>query len=276
MKTTTKAAGAARTTAAVKADIAALDDAAGPRAALLAKLETGRPALVDAGDVDGIEALDARIRRARIEGEVDDARRAKLVAEHAGLEAAEQYAADQAVRRDAHAAAIEAAEEGRRLFREEYPRLAREMAELLARTQAIRRQVEAANDRLPDGTERIPMEFEPVRGRKEIRPTSTTFKRHVWVNKVTGEEAAAFQPGDPNYERRVREETMKSEGAPAVAHVPIHDLVSLPGVGYLDPPFWAPAQHRLAAPAGPAFSDFRQIGVTPPLGGRPRFHGGRA
>lgn len=268
MKTKTKAA-AARTAATAHAEITALDEVAIPRAAMLAELEAERPGLVDAGDVDAIEALDARIRRARIEGEVDANRRAKLVAEHDALDTAERYAADQAVRRRAYDAAREAAEEAARLYSEEYPRLARELAELLARTKEIGQQVEAANAKLPDDAALIPMEFEPFRGRAEVRPTTRKFKRHVWVSKMTGQEVYQ-RIGDPaNYEKREREEEMTSPGVPAIPHVSMHNLVSLPGLAFGDAPFWSPNPGFLAPP-GPNFNSFHQYSpspANPPLGG---------
>lgn len=270
-----------RTSAHVAEEITALDDIARPRAAMLADMEGERPALIDAGDIEAIEALDTKIRRARIEGEVDAARRAKLVAEHDSLTSAENYAADQADRRAEYAEAVEAAEEARRLFHEEYPRLAREIAALLTCTMGIRTQVQAANARLPDGEPRIPTDFEPSRGRPQVLPTKMPYKRHYWVSKITGEEAPHRPADDPNYERRTRDEEMTSQGAPAIAHVAIHDLVALPGVAYGDPAFWTPHPGYLNSPNGTAFSDFRQVAqgpANPPLGGQPRppgFLGGR-
>ncbi|MBN6823997.1 hypothetical protein JRF84_31015 [Methylobacterium organophilum] len=268
MKTKPKAA-AMRTAATVRAEIAALDEVAHPRAAMLAELEAERPGLVDAGDVDAIVALDSKIQRARIEGEVDGTRRAKLVTEHDALDTAERYAADQAVRRQAYDAAREAAEEAARLYREEYPRLARELADLLARTTEIGQQVEAANARLPDDAALIPMEFEPFRGRAEVRPTTRKFKRHVWVNKISGQEVYQ-RIGDPaNYEKREREEEMTSPGVPAVPHVPMRHLVSLPGLAFGDAPFWSPNPGFLAPP-GQNFNSFHQYSpspASPPLGG---------
>lgn len=268
MKTKSKAA-AMRTAATVRAEVEALDEVAYPRAAMLVELEAERPGLVDAGDVDAIEALDARIRRARIEGEVDATRRAKLVAEHNALDTAERYAADQAGRRRAYAAAREAAEEAARLYREEYPRLARELANLLARTTEIGHQVEAANARLPDDAALISMEFEPFRGRAEVRPTTKKFKRHVWVSKISGQEVYQ-RIGDPaNYEKRERVEEMTSPGVPAVPHVPMRHLVSLPGLAFGDAPFWEPHAGFLAPP-GANFTSFHQYSpspANPPLGG---------
>lgn len=268
MKTKPKAA-AMRTAATVRAEIEALDDTAQPRASMLAELEAQRPGLVDAGDVDAIEALDARIRRARIESEVDATRRAKLVTEHEALDTAERYAADQAVRRDVYDAAREAAEEAARLYREEYPRLARELAELLARATEIGQQVEAANARLPDDAALISVEFEPFRGRAEIRPTVRKFKRHVWVSKISGQEVYQRIGDAANYEKREREEEMTSPGVPAIPHVPLHYLVSLPGLAFADAPFWTPNPGFLAPP-GPNFSSFHQHSpspANPPLGG---------
>lgn len=267
MKTKPKA-GALRTAAAVRAEIDALDDVARPRVAMLAELEAERPGLVDAGDIDAIEALDIRIRRGRIEGEVDATRRGKLVAEHDTLDAAERHAADQTARREAYEAAREAAEEAAQLYREKYPRLARELSDLLARTAAIGQQVEAANARLPDGAGLISMAFEPFRGRPEIRSKTRKFKRHLWVNKKTGEEVLVRQDGE-DYVRRQREEEMTSPGVPAIAHVPLRNLVSLPGVGFGDAPFWAPNPGFLAPP-GQDITSYHQHTPTPanpPLGG---------
>ncbi|QEE38838.1 MULTISPECIES: hypothetical protein [unclassified Methylobacterium] len=268
MRTQSKAA-PIRTAATVLAEIAALDEAAHPRAAMLAELEAERPALIDAGDIAAIEALDARIRRARIAGEVDANRRAKLVAEHEALDTAERYAADQAARRESYDAARTAAEEAARLYREEYPRLARELTELLARTTEIGQQVEAANARLPDHAALISMEFEPFRGRAEVRPTTRKFKRHVWVSKVTKQEVYQ-RIGDPSdYERQERSEEMTSPGVPAIPHVPLRHLVALPGLGFADAPFWTPHPGFLAPP-GPTFNSFHQHSpslANPPLGG---------
>lgn len=264
---------AVRTAAAVYADIEALDAAARPRVAMLAELEGERAGLVEAGDVDAIEALDARIRRARIEGEVDANRRGKLVAEHETLDAAERHAADQTVRRQSYEAAREAAAEAARLYREEYPRLARELADLLARTTEVGRQVEAANARRPEGAGLISMEFEPFRGRAEIRPRTRKFKRHVWVSKQTGEEVFARHDGE-QYVQREKEEEITSPGAMAIPHVPLRNLVSLPGVGFGDAPFWSPHAGFLAAPgAGAHGADFLSAHqysaapANPPLGG---------
>jgi hypothetical protein len=264
---------AVRTAATVHADIEVLDEAARPRVAMLAELEGERPSLVEAGDVDAIEALDARIRRARIEGEVDATRRGKLVAEHEALAAAERHASEQGVRRQAYEAAREAAEEAARLYREEYPRLARELAELLARTMEIGNQVEAANARRPDGAGLISMEFEPFRGRAEIRPKTRKFKRHVWVNKLTGEEVLVRHE-DEKYVRREKEEEITSPGAMAIPHVPLRNLVSLPGLGFGDAPFWTPHAGFLAPPGtgvhGADFLSAHQYSAAPanpPLGG---------
>lgn len=258
-----------RTAAHVRAEIEALDEVARPRVAMLAELEAARPDLVDAGDVDAIVALDGKIQRARIEGEVDATRRVKLVTEHEALDTAERYAADQAMRQQAYDAARQAAEEAARLYREEYPRLARELADLLARTAEIGQQVEAANARLPDDAALIPMDFEPYRGRAEVRPTTRKFKRHVWVSKMTGQEVYQ-RIGDPeNYEKREREEEMTSPGVPAIAHVPMRYLVSLPGLAFGEAPFWSPNPGFLAPP-GLNHSSFHQYSpspANPPLGG---------
>lgn len=268
MKTRSKTA-AMRTAATVHAEIEALDAVAIPRAELLAELRDQRPALVDEGDVNAIVALDARIARASVEGEVDDTRRAKLVAEYDALDAGERYAADQAVRRQSYDAAREAAEEAAHLYREEYPRLARELADLLARVAEIGAQVEAANARLPDDAALIPMEFEPFRGRAEVRPTTRKFKRHVWVSKISGQEVYQ-RIGDPdNYEKREREEEMTSPGVPAIPHVPMRYLVSLPGLAFGDVPFWEPHAGFLAPPGSNvnSFHQYSPSPASPPLGG---------
>lgn len=275
MKTKSKA-DAPRTAASVQAEIAALDDAARPRVVMLAGLEAERPGMVDAGDIDGIEALDARIRRARIEGEVDATRRGKLVAEYEALDVAERHAADQALRREDYDAAREAADEAAHLYREEYPRLARELAELLTRVADIGQQVEAANARLPEDAGLISLEFEPARGRLAIPSRTRKFKRHVWVNKMTGQEVYQ-RIGDPsNYEQREREDAITSPPVMPIQHVPLRHLVSLPGVAFGDPAFWTPHGGYLAPPGGSSDSFHQVAGLSanPPLGGgAPRLMG---
>lgn len=252
-----------RTAAIVSAEIAELDAADAPRVDALATDEAARPGLIEAGDVDAIEALDARIRRARIEGEVSAARRAKLVAEHGELAAAERYAADQAERAAEHTAALDAREEARRLYAIEYPRLAAELAALLSRVSAIGAQVAAANARRPDGRGLIPLDFEPNRGRPEVRGKVRTAKRQEYYDIRTGKTLTAYRHGDPNLGSRLVDYETEDMPTPAVPHVPLAAVVSLPGLAFGDDPFWRPHPAHLAPPPGSAFTDYRQVSQAP-------------
>ena len=254
-----------RTSVLVAAEIADLDAIAGERSKALVALEAQRPGLIEVGDVDGVEALDARIRRARIEGEVDAAKREKLAAEHDRLKAAEEHRADQVARRAAFAAAQAAADEARILFQERYPALARELASLLTHTAECRSMVEAANERLPEGEAPIPLDFEPSGGRAAIPATSHKVRRHLWVH-TSGKTSVLTPPdAEKGWKRQIREETVTSDALPAVPHIPLGDLVSLPGLRFGDAPFWAPALAALAKPAVPRenWMNFIQNPTTP-------------
>lgn len=239
-----------RTAATIAAEIAQLDEVAGERSKALAALEDQRPALIEAGDVDAVEALDTRIRRAKIEAEIDASKRAKLAAEHAETKAAEDHAQDQAERRAAYKAATDAAEEARHLYFDEYPRLARELVALLTRTAEVGKQVEAANERLPDDAAPIPLDFEPFRGRAEVPARKATVRRHSWVHKKDGT-VSVLSPTErrDDWRKEVRTEEIDVEAVRAIAHVPLQDAVSLPGLTFAAAPFWSP-RPAYATPPG--------------------------
>lgn len=249
-----------RTAATIATEIASLDEIAGERAKALAALEGQRPALIEAADIDAVEALDSRIRRARIEAEVDSSKRAKLAAEYAEAKAVEDRARDQAERRAAYAAAQDAAEAARKLYQNDYPRLARELVALLSRTSESRKQVQAANERLPDGAAPIPLDFEPSRGRTAIPSRTTEVRRHVWVHVKSGK-TSVLAPTEEReaWRKEVRTEEIEVEGVGAIEHVPLEDLVSLPGLSFGDSPFWTPQ------PVGAStFRDWRNFIRHPP------------
>ena len=237
-----------RTSAVVADEIADLDAIARDRGKALAALEAQRPGLIDSADVDGVERLDAKIRRGRIEAEVSAARREKLAAEHDALQTAEDHRADQAARRAAFVAARDAAKDAHRLYREEYPRLARELASLLSRVAECRTLVEEANERLPEGEAPIPMDFEPYRGRAAIPASKQAIRRHVWVHR-SGKESF-FRPAEKagDWKREVRNEEVATDPVCEILHVPIHDLVSLPGLRLGEAPFWSPKPFAFAKP----------------------------
>lgn len=239
-----------RTAATFAAEIAQLDAVASERATALASLEADRPALIEAGDVDAVEALDARIRRARIEGEIDASKRAKLASEHAKTKAAEDHAQEQAERRTAHEVAVKAAEEAHGLYHGEYPRLARELVALLTRTAEIVKQVEAANGRLPEGVTPIPLDFEPSRGRAEIPARTASVRRHVWIHKKNGA-VSVLAPSEhrDDWRKEIRVEEIDVEAVRAIVHVPLQDVVSLPGLAFADAPFWSPRLNYSMSPA---------------------------
>lgn len=249
-----------RTAAAIAAEIAALDAEHAPRLVVLEADRAARPALVEAGDVDAIEAHDAKIRRAETEAEVHTARRARLAAEHEAAEQAETHAAEQAKRQAIYDKARAAADEAARVYREDYPRLAREIAEALARAGRAGPLVAAANAALPEGCEPI-TDYVPNRGRPSIddrggKPVFKTVKR----DRQTGLEVYAWTPGDPNIEEaQVQCGTTPASFTPAVPHVPLQQVVHLPGVAYGDAPFWSGAPVLPIEAANRAFTDWRQI-----------------
>jgi hypothetical protein len=248
-----------RTAAAIAAEIEAFDAERGPAAEALDRERAARPALVAAGDLDGIEALDAKVRRAEIEAEVHASRRTRLVAEMEGAASAEAHAAEQATRRAAYDEARAAADEAARLYREEYPRLARAIADLLRRTATAGNLVKAANAAFPEDVERI-ADPEPSRGRPSIdTPGETQFKT-VRRDRRTGLEVHHWHPGDPNIEE-VRVECGKglTTFSPAVPHVPLRHAVNLPGVAYGDPAFWAAPTPQAPPGAVAGITDWRQL-----------------
>ncbi|MRI57634.1 hypothetical protein D8770_27525 [Methylobacterium sp. DB1607] len=232
-----------RTAAAIAAEIAALDAEHAPRLAMLEADRAARPALVEAGDVDAIEAHDAKVHRAETETEVHTARRARLVAEHQAAEQAEAHTAEQAKRQAAYDEARTAADEAARIYGEDYPRLAREIAALLIRAGRARNLVKAANAALPDGFGPISTDFEPSRGRPGTEARSEPAFKEVRRSRSTGRELLTYASGDPDVEVvKVPAGFRHHPFVPAVPHVPLSADVILPGVAWGDPWFWpAPA-----------------------------------
>lgn len=237
-----------RTAAAIAAEISALDAEHAPRLADLQAAQTARLALVEAGDVDAIEAVDAKIRRATVEGEVHATRRARLVGEHDAARAAETHAAEQAERQAAYDQASAAAEEAARRLREDYPRLAREIAEILASAWSAQALVIAANKARPEGAPPLRVDFEPNRGRPWTEGHYEQLEKVARYDRRTGEEVYGFTPGDPNIvEQRVPNGRSWVPGQQGSPHVSLREAVQLPGVAFGDAPFWPP--RAVAAPS---------------------------
>lgn len=248
-----------RTAAAIATEIESLDAERMPAAEALALERAARPAMVEAGDLDGIEALDARIRRAEIEAEVHASRRARLVGARDKATAAETYTTEQAERRAVYDEARAAADDAARLYREEYPRLARAIAELLARAAQAGPLVVAANAALPDGVEPI-ADPEPNRGRESIDTPGQPLFKTVRRDRRTGQEVYTWDAGDPNIEEeKVPCGLGLSTFSPAVEHIPLRHAVNLPGVAYGDSAFWASLPPLAAPLARPEITDWRQL-----------------
>lgn len=232
-----------RTAAAIAAEIAEIGADLAPRLAALEATRMTRSALVEAGDVDAIEAHDAKVRRAETEVEVYTVRRARLAAEHEAAEQAEAHAAEQAKRRAAYDEASDAAAEAGKIYREDYPRLAREIAALLSRAGQARALVRSANAALPDGQSPISTDFEPSRGRPGTEAWSEPAFKEVRRSRSTGRELLTYASGDPDVEVvKVPAGNIHHPFVPAVPHVPLSANVILPGVAWGDPWFWpAPA-----------------------------------
>lgn len=247
-----------RTAAAIAAEIAALDAAAAPRAVVLAECHARRAALIETGTVAQIEALDAEIRRAAIAAEQDGARRGRLTAEHAATVEAEARAAEQTRRRAAYDEASAAANEVGRLYREAYPRLAQELAALLAHGAMAREKVRLANLALPEGEQPIDGTFEPNRGRPWIEGRHEPTKTLIRYRRDTGAQVYQWTPGDPNVvEEWVPNGTTYVPASPGTPHVPLQAAVHLPGLAFGDTPFWPPHPQAAALPIPSAASSAR-------------------
>ncbi|WP_018264129.1 hypothetical protein [Methylobacterium sp. WSM2598] len=220
---------------AIRADIAAVDAAEAARAQVAVEAAARRQELVLEGDVDTLEAHDAKVRRAAVEAEVAAAKRVRLVEE---LRAAEE-AAEQGRRNKLYAVATRAAAETRKLYLEEYPRVARQLAQILSRIGELSAQIDEANAALPDGKPRI-SNGEPNRGRDAIPDRYEPTTRRVYVDSRSGAEVVAFRPSDTHVvvEERDGPTSLVSLAQPAVPHVPLGAEVHLPGLAYGDAPFW--------------------------------------
>ena len=219
----TKAAGTTpRTAAQIATEIAALDTAATERATALAELQAARPDLVEAGDVDAIEGLDAKIRRAGIEGEVDKAKRARLVeARDAALLDEEQDR-----RRAIHAGGLEAAEEAASL-RAEYLKAATAIAGILARMVVVRDVILEANKSLPDDMRPI-ADPERVMNVPPVKPVVTKGKRRSSKSDGKGGFVECWQ----------EHEWVSQPGQGEVTMPPLAQVVRLPGIAHGEAAVW--------------------------------------
>lgn len=211
-----------RTAAQIATEIAALDTAATERATALAELQAARPDLVEAGDVDAIEALDAQIRRAGIEGEVDKAKRARLV------EAREAALLDeeQARRREIHAGGLEAAEEAAAL-RAQYLEAAQVVAGLLARMVVVRNVILEANKTLPEGVRPI---ADPERA-MNVPPTKAVITK--------GKRRSSKSDGKGGFVECWQEyDWVSSPSQGEITMPPLAQMVRLPGVSHGDTAVW--------------------------------------
>lgn len=219
---------------AIKAEIAAIDAAEAARIQADVEATAKRQELVIEGDVAALEAHDARSRRAAIEAEVGTARRERLVQELADVEAA----AAEAERLKRYQAAARAADEARKLYRESYPRLARELADLLGRLKVLNAEIDTANADLPAGKPKL-SNGEPNRGRELIEGYETQVDQVYRIDTRTGREIYAWKPGEAPYiEERVRKITSYVPPVHGIPHVPLGDAVKLPGLAWGDAPFW--------------------------------------
>jgi hypothetical protein len=225
---------------AIRAEIAVIDAAESARIQADVETTAKRQELVIEGDVAALEAHDARSRRAAIEAEVGTAHRERLVQELADVEAT----AVEAQRLKRYQAAARAAEEARKLYRESYPRLARELADLLGRLDVLNAELDAVNADLPMG--KVPLSSgEPSRGREMTAGYETQLDQIYRIDTRTGREIFAWKPGDnPYIEERVRKIPSWVPPVYSVPHVPISAEVRLPGLAYGDAPFWPAADGK--------------------------------
>ena len=231
-----KAVARVRGAADIRADLDALQAADKVRDAALADAAAARMSLVEAGDLDALEAHDAQVRRLNLEAEVSLVRAAALVRELAAAE----HAADQVERRRKHAAGVKAAKRLRTLYHETYPEAARAVASVLQEIHNLTKVVVEANSALPDDAEGRPIDTgEPNRGREMIAGYETEVDQVYRIDTRSGREIFAWKPGDnPYIEERVRKITSWVPPVYSVSHVPISDAVKLPGLAWGDAPFW--------------------------------------
>jgi hypothetical protein len=223
-----KRSAATRSSADIDAEIEALDLRINQAQALVAALQAERDDVVREGDIDALAAHDTRAQRAALESEILAAKRADLVKQRADAAIDE----DRAARRTAYDRGRRASEKARILITTEYARVARELAEVLGRLEALKGEVRVANSALPAGEVAIPDPEDAVRGRPARAGRSVVRRTPVRVDRRTGRELVTYHLDDPNVVVEYREHVEHEPATPAQAAVPLSQLIRLPAAAH--------------------------------------------
>lgn len=236
---------------AIGEQLAEMDRAYAAADAELSRLAALRPGLLldVTTNADGkLERQDADMAAARRVLEATAARRAALEEQWRQAEAKETAAHLARERRERHAAAVRAREEGIKLlavYRAQAPAL----AETLRRLVEIEGLIEAANADLPSDAAPIGP-AEPFNGRLAV--PDVWGSHEVWVD-ADGAHRGVAQPGQAPPVRGATRKTVydytATPGVPGYPHRPLAGRVHLPAIAPDAAPFWAPGQPVPAADA---------------------------